>query len=62
MAHLPPQNATELSASTMNTVAYLQRLNYTDSLTPSSQTLRALQLSHLFNIPFENLSIHNNEP
>ena len=46
----------------MNTAAYLQRLNYTDSLTPSSQTLRALQLSHLFNVPFENLSIHNNEP
>ncbi len=41
---------------------YLQRINYTGSLEPAPETLRALQLAHLMSVPFENLSIHSNEP
>jgi N-hydroxyarylamine O-acetyltransferase len=42
--------------------AYLSRLNYSGPLTPSGETLRALQLAHLLTVPFENLSIHSGEP
>jgi N-hydroxyarylamine O-acetyltransferase len=42
--------------------AYLERINYRGSLTPSADTLRELQVAHLLNVPFENLSIHANEP
>lgn len=42
----------------MNIKTYLQRINYHDSLTPTAQTLRDLQVSHLLTVPFENLSIH----
>ena len=42
--------------------AYLKRINYHGSLLPSAATLRALQLAHLQSVPFENLSIHSNEP
>jgi arylamine N-acetyltransferase len=46
----------------MNTEAYLKRINYTGSLVPNRSTLRSLQVAHLLNVPFENLSIHSGEP
>lgn len=46
----------------MDITAYLERINYRGSLTPSADTLRELQVAHLLNVPFENLSIHANEP
>lgn len=46
----------------MNIKAYLDRINYSGDLTPNEKILRALQLAHLYTVPFENLSIHNNEP
>jgi len=46
----------------MNIGAYLERINYRGSTTPSAETLRALQVAHLLNVPFENLSIHAREP
>ncbi|MEA2206135.1 MAG: N-hydroxyarylamine O-acetyltransferase [Blastocatellia bacterium] len=42
--------------------AYLKRINYRGSLLPNAATLRGLQLAHLQSVPFENLSIHSNEP
>lgn len=42
--------------------AYLERINYDGPLTPTADTLRSLQLTHLFAVPFENLSIHSKEP
>ena len=42
--------------------AYLSRIGYNGSLDPSPQTLRDLQVAHLRTVPFENLSIHSNEP
>jgi len=46
----------------LNTKAYLERINYHGSLAPTAETLRELQISHLLAVPFENLSIHANEP
>lgn len=46
----------------MDIKTYLERIQYKGSLLPTIETLRALQLSHLRNIPFENLSIHIKEP
>ncbi len=46
----------------MNIKAYLTRINYDGSLTPTAQTLRDLQTAHLLAVPFENLSIHSGEP
>src|SRR5215207_288146 len=46
----------------MNIEAYLKRINYTGPLTPTAETLRALQVAHLMNVAFENLSIHAGEP
>ncbi len=46
----------------MDAKAYLERINYKGSLLPTFETLRDLQLSHLLSVPFENLSIHANEP
>ena len=45
----------------MNIEAYLKRINYHGSLTPTAETLRDLQVAHLLNVPFENLSIHSGE-
>ncbi len=42
--------------------AYLERINYRGSIAPTAETLRDLQLAHLQTVPFENLSIHANEP
>lgn len=46
----------------MDIEAYLKRIAYAGDLTPSIKTLRAMQLAHLTAVPFENLSIHMNEP
>lgn len=46
----------------MDTNAYLERINYHGSLTPSAEALRELQLAHLLAVPFENLSIHAKQP
>ncbi len=46
----------------MNIDAYLKRINYSGSLEPTAETLRALQVAHLLAVPFENLSIHAGEP
>jgi N-hydroxyarylamine O-acetyltransferase len=46
----------------MDIEAYLKRINYSGSLEPTADTLRALQVAHLKTVPFENLSIHANEP
>ena len=42
--------------------AYLNRIGYEGPRGPSAQTLRDLQIAHLRSVPFENLSIHSNEP
>ena len=41
---------------------YLQRINYRGPVSPTAETLRQLQVAHLQSVPFENLSIHANEP
>jgi N-hydroxyarylamine O-acetyltransferase len=46
----------------MDVNAYLRRINYRGSLAPTAQTLRELQLAHLYSVPFENLSIHSGQP
>ena len=46
----------------MNIESYLKRINYNGPLTPNAETLRDLQVAHLLNVPFENLSIHSGEP
>ena len=45
----------------MDITAYLERINYRGSRTPSAETLRNLQVAHLLTVPFENLSIHAHE-
>lgn len=46
----------------MDIDAYLKRINYDGPRTATSDTLKQLQLAHLYSVPFENLSIHANEP
>lgn len=46
----------------MDVTRYLKRLKYTGPTTPTAETLRQLQLAHLQTVPFENLSIHSQEP
>ncbi|MBP8252275.1 MAG: arylamine N-acetyltransferase [Herpetosiphon sp.] len=46
----------------MNIHDYLDRINYHGSLDPNSTTLRALHEAHLLHVPFENLSIHAQQP
>lgn len=41
---------------------YLQRINYQGSLEPTVKTLHQLQVAHLYSVPFENLSIHLQQP
>lgn len=43
-----------------NQKEYLERINYSGSLSPTLHTLKNLQSLHLLNIPFENLDIHYN--
>ena len=46
----------------MDVDAYLERINYRGPLDPTAETLRRLQRAHLLTVPFENLSIHADEP
>ena len=46
----------------MNVPAYLNRLNYTNSVKPDAETLHGLQSAHLLTIPFENLDIGLKRP
>jgi N-hydroxyarylamine O-acetyltransferase len=46
----------------VNIQSYIARINYSGSLMPMAETLRALQVAHLLSVPFENLSIHAGEP
>ena len=46
----------------MDIDAYLNRINYRGSLEVNAETLRELQVAHLLAVPFENLSIHAEEP
>jgi N-hydroxyarylamine O-acetyltransferase len=46
----------------MDTAAYLKRIGYTGPRAPSLETLRALQLAHLYTVPFENLDIQRGRP
>lgn len=46
----------------MNIDNYLKRINYKGSLDPTAETLKALHLAHMQAVPFENLSIHWQEP
>jgi N-hydroxyarylamine O-acetyltransferase len=41
---------------------YLERIGYSGSLDPSSDTLRALHEHHMLAVPFENLDIHLGRP
>lgn len=42
--------------------AYLARIHHTGPTTPTSESLRALHLSHLYAVPFENLDISLHRP
>ena len=46
----------------MDAKKYLDRINFSDTPSADLQSLKKLQLLHLLNVPFENLSIHYNEP
>jgi len=46
----------------MDPNAYLERINYSGSLAPTAESLRALHLAHLVTVPFENLDIHLGNP
>lgn len=46
----------------MDVQSYLDRIGYRGPLTPTAETLRALQVAHLQTVPFENLSIHAHQP
>jgi N-hydroxyarylamine O-acetyltransferase len=43
--------------SAIDIQAYLRRIGFTGSLTPTPETLRALHRAHLHAVPFENLDI-----
>lgn len=46
----------------IDVTTYLNRIDYDGPLTPDADTLRALQVAHLYTVPFENLSIYLDEP
>ena len=46
----------------MDVTAYLDRIGLPAPITPDLESLRRLQAAHLRTVPFENLSIHLNEP
>src|SRR5579871_4115487 len=46
----------------LNINDYLTRINYHGGLEPTLPTLQALHETHLLAIPFENLSIHYQQP
>lgn len=41
----------------LDVAAYLDRINYSGPVDPSSETLRAIHRAHLLEVPFENLDI-----
>ncbi|MEO8413309.1 MAG: arylamine N-acetyltransferase [Ginsengibacter sp.] len=43
----------------MDIKQYLKRINYFDPIDLTIEVLSKLQISHLLNVPFENLDIHN---
>jgi N-hydroxyarylamine O-acetyltransferase len=45
----------------MDVNEYLKRIDYDSPVDVSAETLRKLQVAHLFNVPFENLTIHASE-
>ncbi len=47
---------------TINRAAYLARIGYTGSQSPTAGVLRELQRAHLLTVPFENLDIHLKRP
>lgn len=49
-------------AGPLDRQAYLRRIGYDGPLAPTAETLRALQLAHLYAVPFENLDIHLGRP
>jgi len=46
----------------MDKEKYLYRIKYSGELEPNLDLLKKLQKSHLLNVPFENLDIHNHTP
>jgi N-hydroxyarylamine O-acetyltransferase len=42
----------------MDVSTYLDRIQYSGPIDPSSEVLRAIHRAHLFTVPFENLDIH----
>src|SRR5215212_8914349 len=46
----------------MDVDAYLERIGYRGPLAPTADSLRRLHVAHLLAVPFENLSVHANEP
>lgn len=46
----------------MDAVAYLERIGLSGPIAPDLESLRRLQAAHLHTVPFENLSIHLDEP
>jgi N-hydroxyarylamine O-acetyltransferase len=46
----------------MDVPRYLQRIGYRGSLERDYQTLRDLQVAHLYSVPFENLDVHLGVP
>jgi N-hydroxyarylamine O-acetyltransferase len=46
----------------MNVPAYLHRIGYTGSVTPTLETLRRIHRAHLETVPFENLDISLGRP
>ena len=46
-------------SNTLDVTRYLERFHYTGDLNPTREVLSELQSSHLLNVPFENLDIHN---
>ncbi len=54
-------NNDNATMKTQQVTQYLERIGYTGSLEPTLAVLSRLQLAHLRNVPFENLSIHVGE-
>jgi N-hydroxyarylamine O-acetyltransferase len=48
--------------SNLEAQAYLERIGYAGPVAPTAAALRALQLAHLYAVPFENLDIHLGRP
>ena len=46
----------------MDTLLYLSRIGYSESIKPDAQTLRGLHRAHMFGVPFENLDIGRGRP